>query len=435
MSTDRAPGLGRILGIAGAMSAAAMLLTVLLAVALTPFADEAGLRTFLGCAIALLLVLSFGGGVWIAQAAKGSSAGRSGMWVGLTFGGVCILGARLVVLLRSEVSAAGILKLDAAADLVSVLLLGCIGWAGGWVGGWLRSPKAVRAPAATAEGPAAVRRFGPYAGAAVWYAAGFLSFFAFLVGVYALVVLGVNVYFTLPMGVFLTLAGFLFARAKRHVVSGADEALRGHHQGLVLVLRSFRFDGARVQRYSLLLLLGRWNPIQQWGTLEELLTRQFRKLGPVIAIGRPEDTLPPLGAHRKYLAQGEEWRAQVERYLQESLLVLVVVGRTEGLAWEARHLVERISPTRVIFVLPPLKDPALQLVWSEFRLLMQDIDQLRLPADLPSNAIYIRFSEDWIGTAVAVPRHWRPGFPRCEDDYQRALKGIEVSRRLATMPA
>ena len=47
-------------------------------------------------------------------------------------------------------------------------------------------------------------------------------------------------------------------------------------------------------------------------TFEQVVVRQFRKLGPVLAISRPNQKLPPSGAHRfLVVGKGTEWQNRV----------------------------------------------------------------------------------------------------------------------------
>lgn len=80
-----------------------------------------------------------------------------------------------------------------------------------------------------------------------------------------------------------------------------------------------------------------------------------RSVGPVVAIGRPGDALPQLGAHR-YQVAGDEWRSEVADLLKEARIVVTRVGETEGVSWELRRVFEDVLPERVVIYLP---DPSL----------------------------------------------------------------------------
>ncbi len=119
----------------------------------------------------------------------------------------------------------------------------------------------------------------------------------------------------------------------------------------ILLLRSFADDE--------LIVKGNDTPIsllpQVRTSFEEVLAQELSKQGPLIAIGRPGEKLPPPGAGRCYLAH-DEWQSEVSEYLRECQRVVVILGTTPGLAWEIRQLQEMNVPEKVILLLPPTGD-------------------------------------------------------------------------------
>jgi len=71
----------------------------------------------------------------------------------------------------------------------------------------------------------------------------------------------------------------------------------------------------------------------------------------VIAIGRPGEKLPPAGAAREYVPDGE-WQARVGELIAECRYVCVVAGTSEGLLWECRMLSEARALAKVVVVFP-----------------------------------------------------------------------------------
>ena len=67
--------------------------------------------------------------------------------------------------------------------------------------------------------------------------------------------------------------------------------------------------------------------------IEELTTANLRNLGPVIAIGRPGEILPQLGAAR-LAVKPEHWQSEVHRLMELSQLIVFQAGFTDGLLWE-----------------------------------------------------------------------------------------------------
>jgi hypothetical protein len=110
----------------------------------------------------------------------------------------------------------------------------------------------------------------------------------------------------------------------------------------VFYLRSFDLDKA-VSRSSIL----DWLTENPRGTAEERVTGTLSRVGPVIAIGRPNERLPPLGAKRFYVSN-ELWKEKVSDVVKVSQLVLWATGTTPGLRWEIEHLVNMRTPEKLI---------------------------------------------------------------------------------------
>ncbi len=139
-------------------------------------------------------------------------------------------------------------------------------------------------------------------------------------------------------------------RGWRHEALSADEAMRLDARAPVLYLRSFRDDGQ-----ALLAASGRWDPSRLLGrfsviSAEQELTYVLRRVGPVIAIGRPGEPLPELGAARLYVDH-EHWQRTVRHLLQRAALVVVRVGASAGVQWEVENTLATVPRRRVVFVL------------------------------------------------------------------------------------
>ena len=100
-------------------------------------------------------------------------------------------------------------------------------------------------------------------------------------------------------------------------------------------------------------------------TIEQELTRVLSRVGPVVAIGRPGDSLPELGAARLY-ARDDEWRAKVSELMLRARLVVIRAGPTPGLQWEIEEASRLLPPERVVLVSPPQRPPQVSL-WHAVR--------------------------------------------------------------------
>ena len=124
----------------------------------------------------------------------------------------------------------------------------------------------------------------------------------------------------------------LFRRAKKHLAPSAATARSRDNRPPILLLRSFRDDETRV-------LLSGWSA-SPWGTnttLEELVVDCLAGHGPVVAIGRPGEALPPLGAAREYVDHGS-WQQRVRIGTRYHDLTLLREHEAALLTEQARRL-------------------------------------------------------------------------------------------------
>ena len=144
----------------------------------------------------------------------------------------------------------------------------------------------------------------------------------------------------------------LVVRGKRHSADAIEsfESLSGTR--FVLYLRPFTNDqlmaalnadvqggGAQVQ--SLFFLSGL--------TQEELLVRRFARFGRVVAIGRPGELLPPVGAVRGQLPL-DDWQGTVSSLIAQAHVVLMAAGPGPGTVWEFTEAVRCLDPTRLVLL-------------------------------------------------------------------------------------
>jgi hypothetical protein len=68
---------------------------------------------------------------------------------------------------------------------------------------------------------------------------------------------------------------------------------------------------------------------------------EFAPFGPFVAIGRPGESLPALGAAREYYSD-TEWKKAVVEWMDAAFLLVVIPGLTGGVGWEL-DLIREIS--------------------------------------------------------------------------------------------
>ena len=130
------------------------------------------------------------------------------------------------------------------------------------------------------------------------------------------------------------------------VAASAAEVMARDPRPPVLYLRSFAADdttaaGLESGHPALVLL----------STEEEQLAQVLAEIGPVIAIGRPGEELPHIGAARFYVSH-DLWQDEVSRLMSHAGLVVLRAGDSAGLWWEVERAARLVRPERIVFLLP-----------------------------------------------------------------------------------
>ncbi|MDH6141840.1 hypothetical protein P3T35_003861 [Kitasatospora sp. GP30] len=86
-------------------------------------------------------------------------------------------------------------------------------------------------------------------------------------------------------------------------------------------------------------------------TEEEQLGRAFEVIGPFVAVGRPGETLPPVGAARLYMPDNG-WDQAVLELVREAGLILLGAGTSAGIRWEIEQVTAMVPPEKIVIVVP-----------------------------------------------------------------------------------
>jgi tetratricopeptide (TPR) repeat protein len=141
-----------------------------------------------------------------------------------------------------------------------------------------------------------------------------------------------------------------YKRGKRLNAATARALIEQDERPVVLYLRSFKDDvvAASVPMAGVLglaaILLG-------LETEEEQLAEAMNEVGPFVAIGKPGELLPEVGAARMYVSDNE-WQSRVSELMSRALLVVLRAGETSSLWWEVKTAAEKAGPEKLIFLLP-----------------------------------------------------------------------------------
>jgi hypothetical protein len=147
---------------------------------------------------------------------------------------------------------------------------------------------------------------------------------------------------------------------------------------------------------------------------EERLAKTLgRCLGPVIAIGRPGEALPELGAYRLYISD-QHWKKQLLQMLEQSQLVVMRLGASGGVLWEMKQSIDHLTPSKIVlYSEPPQTIPAI------FLGLMPEKAQQIPPAR------FVYFDDDWSPhCAESIEEFLRARDAFCPTWYMRGTAGI-----------
>ncbi len=154
-----------------------------------------------------------------------------------------------------------------------------------------------------------------------------------------------------PVAFALIALGVLLVRTGwKHDVRGARDILASDTRPPVIYLRSFRDD----VRSPIGGGFGMWLKLLMWFlpvSFEQELAAIMNRLGPFVAVGKPGETLPELGANRFYF-RDDEWQARVAELVQQARLTVILIGATSNLWWEIDHVLGSVTPDRVVLVIP-----------------------------------------------------------------------------------
>jgi len=88
-------------------------------------------------------------------------------------------------------------------------------------------------------------------------------------------------------------------------------------------------------------------------SFEEFFGPQIEaRIGPLVALGSPEDYLPPAGAARLY-ARDSDWQHKLAQLADSAVMLLMEPDESANLAWELQHLRQTGLHTKLVVVTRP----------------------------------------------------------------------------------
>lgn len=162
----------------------------------------------------------------------------------------------------------------------------------------------------------------------------------------------------------------------------------------ILFLRAFSQDDTRLKS-RLRDPFAKWpGAVGRRRTLDEILLEHASPYGPVIAIGDPRDTIPPLGAARVFVAGGDDdWQGVVRDLTAASGAVVICPNDSEGVTWELELIAQFGTLVRAIYLANPELSREANLML--FRRILPDNATAVVPARQTLIAAYQDAQQGW----------------------------------------
>jgi tetratricopeptide (TPR) repeat protein len=141
--------------------------------------------------------------------------------------------------------------------------------------------------------------------------------------------------------------------SRQYLAPNAEQLLQRDPRSPVVYLRPFDADDIDpVPPEPLAYHLGAGTFEETFGASEEeQLALAMNELGPFVAIGKPYDLLPKLGAARVRVSD-QQWKAKVSEWVSRAQLIVLRLGFTKGVEWEIAHILEHAPPEKLVLLLP-----------------------------------------------------------------------------------
>jgi hypothetical protein len=178
----------------------------------------------------------------------------------------------------------------------------------------------------------------------------------------------------------------------------------------VLLLRSFTDDVAGIPPN---MLIPRWTRRRK--RLEETIGEQLTTAGPFVAIGKPGEQLPQLGASRLYVGDSE-WQAVVQSYIAQSDLIIVIAGNTHWVQWELANVLKQDRIAGLLIVFPRITEADRNERWQNLKPAFSDTSWSAAMERVDIEGALAVFTSADLGIVVIKSRKAN------ESDYETALR-------------
>jgi hypothetical protein len=160
------------------------------------------------------------------------------------------------------------------------------------------------------------------------------------------------------LALFLLIATFRVAgnaglrMSRRFMRVSLEQAQATDQRRPVLFLRSFQDDAVALAPPPSGFAYKLFSYADRKKSLDELLLEEGTTFGPVVALGNPNDAVPPYGAARGY-AKLSDWQKMVSDLMEAAVAIVICVDETPSLWWEIEHVSRNAYLTKTLVLLHP----------------------------------------------------------------------------------
>ena len=129
-------------------------------------------------------------------------------------------------------------------------------------------------------------------------------------------------------------------------------------------------------------------------TEEEHIAGVLSHFGPFVAVGRPGERLPEVGAHRFYVSDSD-WQDVVRKLVESASLIVLRTGESAGLKWELSTVLGSVTPDRFLIIVDDQVE--LERMLAAIRELHPAIETRCAIGRRPVGSIlgFVGFNPDW----------------------------------------
>lgn len=173
----------------------------------------------------------------------------------------------------------------------------------------------------------------------------FHIFFGYILLLIAVILVFIKFPMWLIGWIILFVSLHIIFRGKQLMAVSGNKVMKNKQLPIVLYLRPFNLDNYYTRNiYTFFISL-------PFITKEMKFVKILKSKGSVIAIGKPSEKYASLGASRLYV-EHHLWQEKVMNLIENSKLILLVIGYSKSLVWELDYISKNTDPEKFYLYFP-----------------------------------------------------------------------------------